>query len=70
MLLKWQINGLNFGLFFNEKIFKTALLFSASAPNPYTVSVGKPINPPFFNIFVALKIFCFILIKFLYIRLN
>ena len=40
MLLKWQINGLNFGLFFNEKIFKTALLFSASAPNPYTVSVG------------------------------
>jgi hypothetical protein len=37
---------LSFGLPFASKILLTALELSPSAPNPYTVSVGKATSPP------------------------
>ncbi len=42
----WAIRGLNCGRPFVSKIDATAISFAASAPNPYTVSVGKATSRP------------------------
>lgn len=52
------IKGLSLGLVLAENIFFTALLFVASAPNPYTVSVGKAIISPFWRWWASSLILC------------
>ena len=50
---KCTINGLSCGLPFASNILRHASAFVASAPKPYTVSVGNATNPPFFIISAA-----------------
>ena len=46
----WTISGLSDGLPFAAYIFADAASSSASAPRPYTVSVGNATRPPALNI--------------------
>ena len=47
------ISGLSEGLPFAAYIFADAFSSRASAPSPYTVSVGNATSPPFFKISAA-----------------
>ena len=47
------ISGLSLGLPFAAYIFFAASSKNASAPRPYTVSVGNATSPPDFNISAA-----------------
>ena len=49
----WAMRGLSDGRPFAAYILRAASSFSASAPRPYTVSVGNATRPPFFRMAAA-----------------
>ena len=49
VLAKWQMRGSNAGRSFTANTCATASVLNASAPRPYTVSVGRATNPPSAN---------------------